>query len=123
MITGIVTDDRQILIELALISADQPPVSLTALVDTGFNGFLTLPRDVLKALGASQVGTRRAELGDGNQVEMNLFLAKVQWLGKEREILALQADSIPLAGMALLWGSRVMFVARSGGPFTIDAPT
>ena len=121
MITGTVTDDREIVIQLAVIATDQPPVSIGAVVDTGFNGFLTLPTDVLKTLRASSVGTRRAELGDGNIVEMDVYCVKVKWRDDEREVLVLQAEATPLVGMSLLWGSRVVFDAQAGGTVTINA--
>ena len=120
MITGTVTDDREIVIQLQALAADQSLVSFEAVVDTGFNGFLTLPIDVLNTLGASAAGTRRAELGDGNLVEMDVYFVKVKWRDEERELLALQADTTPLVGMSLLWGSRVVFDAQDGGAVRID---
>ena len=119
MITGLVTADRELVISLNAIAGDNQPVLLEAVVDTGFNGFLTLPRDVLLTLGALSVGTRRAELGDGKIVELDVYLVKINWSGLEREALALQAEAIPLVGMSLLWGSRVVFDAQEGGEVTI----
>ena len=43
MITGTVTDDREIEIQLEAVSTDRSIVAFAAVVDTGFNGFLTLP--------------------------------------------------------------------------------
>ena len=121
MISGTVTGNREIVIPLELLSAKQSTVSLqAAAVDTGFNGFLTLPIAVLNALGASAAGTRRAELGDGNLVEMDAYFVRVRWHNQDREALALQAEATPLVGMALLWGSRVGFDAQDGGAVTID---
>ena len=59
MITGTVTDDREIVIQLEALAADQSPVSFRAVVDTGFNGFLTLPIDALNTLGALAPGDRQ----------------------------------------------------------------
>ena len=93
---------------------------MEAVVDTGFNGFLTLPSDALNTLGASSAGTRRAELSAGNIVEMDVYFVRVKWRDEEREVLALQADSTPLIGVSLLWGYRVVFDAQDGGAVTID---
>ena len=65
-VRGTVTNVREIVIQLEALAGDQYPISIQAVIDTGFNGFLTLPIDVLNALGASAAGTRRAELGDGD---------------------------------------------------------
>ena len=120
MITGAVTDDREIMIQLEVIANGQHPVSFDSVVDTGFNGFLTLPTQALNTLGASSAGTRRAELGDGNLVEMDVYIVTVKWQDEEREILALRADATPLVGMSLLWGSRVIFDAQDSGSVTIE---
>ncbi|MEO8495431.1 MAG: clan AA aspartic protease [Planctomycetota bacterium] len=120
MIAGAVTGDREIVIQVEALAADRSFVSIKAVVDTGFNGFLTLPLDVLNALGATAVGTRRAELGDGHVVELDIYFLKINWRDEDREVLALHAEATPLVGMSLLWGSRVRFDAEEGGTVTID---
>lgn len=121
MITGTVTEDRVIVIPLEVIASDQSPIGLEAVVDTGFNGYLTLPSETLKRLKASSVGTRRAELGDGKIVELDVSLVKIKWQEAEREVLALQAEATPLVGMSLLWGNRVTLDAQKNGTITIEA--
>lgn len=49
MIVGTVTSDREIVIQVKALAADRSFISIQAVVDTGFNGFLTLPLDVLNA--------------------------------------------------------------------------
>ena len=39
------------MIQLNALTTNHSAVSIQAVVDTGFNGFLTLPTDVLNALG------------------------------------------------------------------------
>ena len=121
MISGTVTGDREIMIQLDVLAANQSAVSVQAVVDTGFNGFLTLPINVLNALDASSAGTRRAELGDGNLVELDVYVVKVKWHDENRDVLGLQTEATPLVGMSLLWGSRVGFDAQDGGAVTIEA--
>ncbi|HUG70655.1 MAG TPA: hypothetical protein VMM76_23100 [Pirellulaceae bacterium] len=120
MIAGAVTGDREIVIQVDALAADRSFVSIQAVVDTGFNGFVTLPLDVLNALGATAAGTRRAELGDGHVVELGVYFLKINWQDEVREILAIQAETTPLVGMSLLWGSRVCFDAEEGGTVAID---
>ncbi len=78
MITGTVTDEREIVIQLEALAVNQSPTPFEAVVDIGFNGCLTLPTDTLNKLGASAAGTRRAELGDGNLVEMDVHFVKIK---------------------------------------------
>ena len=44
MITGTVTSDREAVISLEVIGLDDGRQTVAAVIDTGFNGFLTLPR-------------------------------------------------------------------------------
>lgn len=121
MIDGTVTADREIVIPLELLAADRSATRIQAVVDTGFNGFLTLPLDVMTTLRAPAAGTRRAELGDGKVVELAVYVVKVRWHDEDREVLALAAEAAPLIGMSMLWGSRVGFNANAGGAVTIEA--
>jgi predicted aspartyl protease len=66
------------------------------------------------------VGHRRATLGDGSIVVLDLYLATVLWYEQEREVLVLQADGEPLVGMALLYGSRVVLHVVEDGDVLIE---
>ena len=48
-----------------------------------------------------------------------MYLAKVLWHGQEREVLILEAEGVPLVGMSLLYGSRVMLEVVDNGDVTI----
>ena len=123
MMTGTVTAEREIMVPLEMVASGKPPTVSEVVVDTGFNGYVTLPSKVLRSLGGVSVGTRRAELGDGKIVDLEVYLVTVYWCGHEREVLALHAEAIPLIGMSLLWGSRVTFDAQANGTVTIDSIT
>ncbi|MBT9149622.1 MAG: hypothetical protein DDT28_01057 [Dehalococcoidia bacterium] len=120
MITGKVTANREAVIELEVVGSNQRKEKVEAVIDTGFNGYLTLPSDLINSLKLQLVGNRRATLGDGNVVVLDVCLAKVLWYGQEREVLVLQADGGPLVGMSLLYGSRVMLEVVDNGDVTID---
>ncbi len=120
MITGKVTSNREAVIELQLVGSNRRKEKVEAVIDTGFNGYLTLPSDLINRLKLQLAGNRRATLGDGNVVVLDVYLAKVLWHGQEWEVLALQADGGPLVGMSLLYGSRVMLEVVDNGDVTID---
>lgn len=120
MINGQVTANREAVIELEIVSSNQKIERVEAVIDTGFNGYLTLPSDLVNRLNLQLAGNRRATLGDGNTVVLDVYLAKVIWHGREREVLVLQAESGPLVGMSLLYGNRVILTIVSGGDVIID---
>ena len=121
MITGLVTKDREIVVALALRGAANQEILIETVLDTGFNGFLTLPASLITQLDLSKVGEIPATLGDGSNVTADLFEAKVLWDGEEREVLALQMEGGELIGMSLLWGQRFMVEAKLNGRVTIEA--
>ncbi len=120
MINGQVTANREAVIELEIVSSDQKIERVEAVIDTGFNGYLTLPSDLVNRLKLQLAGNRRATLGDGNTVVLDVYLAKVIWHDQEREVLVLQAEGGPLIGMSLLYGNRVILTIINGGDVTID---
>ena len=119
MIVGKVTANREAIIELEVIGSNQRKEKIEAVIDTGFNGYLTLSSDLINRLEFHLAGNRRVTLGDGNMVVLDVYLAKVLWHGQEREVLILEAEGGPLVGMSLLYGSRVMLEVVDNGDVTI----
>jgi clan AA aspartic protease len=120
MITGAVTAQQQALIPLTLQDWQGQPETVEAIVDTGFNGFLTLPLPLIARLRFPYEGMAEVILGDGDTVRLDSFAATVRWDGAVRTGLVLAADGAPLVGMDLLLGSRVCLEVLTGGPVTIE---
>ena len=120
MILGRVTADQEATIPLAIAGPNRPWQQTEAVIDTGFNGFLTLPPALVYSLRLPLVGNRRAALGDGSIVVLDVYFAAVLWHDQEREVLVLQADSAPLVGMSLLSGNRVTLDIVDDGDVLID---
>ena len=121
MINGKITTHREAIIGLEVIGSNQKREKVEAVIDTGFNGYLTLPNNLINSLNLQQAGSRRVTLGDGNIVVLEMYFAKVLWHGQEREILALQADGGTLIGISLLYGSRLVLEVIDNGNVTIDS--
>jgi clan AA aspartic protease len=120
MMTGKVTALREATIPLMVTGPGQHWQAVDTVLDTGFNGFLTLPSHLVRTLQLSFVGNRRATLADGSTVVLDLYLATILWHGQEREVLVLQAEGGPLMGMALLYGNRVVFHVVDDGDVLIE---
>ena len=121
MITGVVTANREAVIQVHVRGADGHIESVDAVIDTGFNGFLTLPARRVASLTLTYAGSTRAVLGDGQEVPLDLFEATVLWDGREREVAVLAVEGSALVGMALLSGYRVTLEVKSGGVVTIES--
>ena len=120
MIAGKVTERREAVIDLWVVGQNQRKLRIEAAIDTGFNGYLTLPKATVNSLALQPAGNRIATLGDGNTVILEVYLAVVIWNDQEREVLALQAEGGALVGMSLLYGNRVTITVLDGGDITIE---
>lgn len=118
MIIGKIKDERIAIIEVEVIGLNQR-TKIKATLDTGFTDYLTLPEFLIDYLKLPRLGTRRTIIAHGGAVFLNLYLAKVIWHGKERDIEVLQTDKQPLVGMSLLRGSRLTLDVVRDGDLTI----
>ena len=77
-------------------------VEIECVVDTGFEGFLTLPPDAIAELELPYLIQISANLANNSSVMTDVHLATVVWNGIEREIAVLSMGRRPLIGTALL---------------------
>ena len=84
-------------------------------IDTGFDGWLSLPPDLITQLGLSWKRRGRAILGDGSECIFNVYEAVVIWDGDPLTIPVDEADSDPLIGMSLMEGYQLTVQVFEGG--------
>ena len=120
MITGKITANLDAVVEIEVVGSNQRE-KIEVVIDTGFYGYLVLPSNLISHLTLQRIGNQPAYLGDGNEVDFDVYLAKVLWDGEEREVTALESDAGPLAGMSLLYGSRVVLDVINDGDVSINA--
>lgn len=120
MIEGIVTILREAVISL-IVFGPQGRERIEAVVDTGFDGWLTLPPNVVTRLRLPWRSFERATLADGSESLFNVYEATVDWDGRPIPLVVDEADTTPLIGMALLEGHELNMAVRAGGSVTIKA--
>jgi clan AA aspartic protease len=116
-----VTSGREAVVPIAVLGPDGKRAPVDATIDTGFNGFLTLPPSLVSALDLPFAGSTSATLGDGSTASLDLFLGAIEWHGDAREVLVLEVVGGVLLGMATLEGSRLAVDVVDGGAVTIRA--
>ena len=94
--------------------------SVEAMVDTGFNGFMTLPNITIQQLGLKKSGDVQIILADGRAQSCAVFRAVVDWDGIPVDIEVEAADFKPLVGTALLRGFRLNVEVERGGKVVIE---
>ena len=121
MISGVVSTDYEAVIRLEVQGPAGQKHAVDAIVDTGYNGFLTLPPHVITALGLIRQGRGRATLANGSEDIFDIYDVTVLWDSQPREIETDSADTTPLVGMALLDGYNLHIEVAVGGQIAIEA--
>ncbi len=121
MITGIVTDSMDAIVEVRVVGEATQGTTVAAVIDTGFNGYLTLPRPVIQSLGLHDRGVRRAQLADGQMVLVRLYRATAVWNDQNRAVQIVEAEGSPLIGMAMLRGFRLSIDVESRGSVLVES--
>jgi clan AA aspartic protease len=121
VITGIITADREATLSLTVRGPAGQEQEVAAVIDTGFNGMLTLAPSLVAALSLVYHSQARATLGDGSTVALRKYEGSILWHRAVRDVIVLEAAGGPLVGMSLLYGSRVTLDVVDGGPVTVEA--
>lgn len=105
---------------IVLYSSKRAEVEIECVVDTGFEGFLTLPPAVVVNLGMPYVAPIDANLADNSRVVTNIHQGIILWHGVERMIPILVMGRRPLIGTALLEDSHLSIDFCEGGTVLVD---
>lgn len=115
MITGIINAEFEAIISLSVCDSDGKTYTHDAIVDTGFDGWLSLPPAAIAQLNLKWKRRGRALLGDGSECVFNIYEAVVVWDGDFLTIPVDEADSEPLVGMSLMEGYQLTMQVFEGG--------
>ena len=121
MIIGQVNAFYEAVIPIRLLDATGTIHEFEAIVDTGFNGTLTLPPDMIAALRLPWRTRGNAILADGSEETFDIYVASVIWEGTPRSILVEEVEMMPLVGMRLLADCDMRLRVQPGGVVQIVA--
>jgi clan AA aspartic protease len=115
MISGVVNAEFEPIIPFSIRRVDGKVITQDAIVDTGFNGWLSLPPDLIAELNLKWKRRGRAILGDGSECIFNIYEAVVIWDDTLLTIPIDEADAEPLVGMSLMEGYQLTMQVFEGG--------
>lgn len=121
MIAGTVNARHEVVIGVPVRNSTGQEQVVEVILDTGFDGSLTLPPALIASLGLIWRSRSRAILANGNVEHFDIFVATIIWDGKPRPILVQAIDNVPLLGIALLVGYDLRVRVTVGGAVQIEA--
>lgn len=121
MMQGVVNLSCEPIVPLVISNKSRQTRLIDAVIDTGYTGFLSLPREIIVALNLPWTGIDRGTLGDGSETIFEVYGATVIWDGQYKNIPVNEAETDPLVGMSLLYGYDLRIQAVQGGIVTIEA--
>ena len=121
MIYGVVNLRREATLPLVVGNSSGQRQVIDTVIDTGFDGFLSLPSEIIMRLGLPWTISNMATLGDGSETLFDFYAGTVIWNGQYRTIDIAESETDPLLGMALLYGYRLQVDNVEGGVVMIEA--
>ncbi len=121
MIEGRVNARHEAVVTLPIHGPAGQTREIQAVVDTGYNGFLTLPQSLVAELELPFATVGYAFLANGEQANFDVHNVSALWDGRPRNIDADITGVTPLIGMALLDGHNLTIDVERGGRVAIRA--
>ena len=66
---------------------------ILAVVDTGFNGYLAVPKNMIRKQGWQLIGSEKYEVATGELKTFEVFLGEIEWDKKDLPVYALVTNS------------------------------
>ena len=120
MMAGNVNSDLEATISLTLLGSEGHQRDVDAVIDTGFDGYLTLPPSLISALRLQRRGRGSAILADGSVDLFDIYAATVIWDGSPRIVEVDAVNVGVLLGMSLLRGYHLHIQVEDGGETMIE---
>jgi len=107
MIVGKVNPNLEAIISITIFDSNMKEHYVNAVLDTGFDGTITLPLSLIQEFNLEKKGSGQAFLADGGEIIFDFFEAIILWNDQQKRIFVDAAETAPLIGMSLLEGFNI----------------
>ena len=111
--------DLHALMPVTLRIPGQPDLTVEFVIDTGFDGALSLPQAAVSAMKLPFFEDIRANLANDSDVMLPVHVATIIWQGLLITVRVLATGRRPLFGTALLAGQRLSIDFEQNGSVNI----
>jgi clan AA aspartic protease len=108
------------LLNVRLRLPGQSDFEIECVIDTGFIGYLTLPRAAALAMNLPFIRRIPANLADNSTIWVEVYAVILLWNGEERDTEVLATGVRPLIGTLLLDGSELNVQFAEGGLVNVE---
>ena len=115
MIAGVVNANYEPVISLSVQSPSGQQRDIEAVIDTGFNGYLTLPPALVAELKLPFRIRGAAMLANGTEETFGIYGVTLLWDGQAKYVDADAVGPTPLVGMSLLDRHNLNIDVADGG--------
>jgi clan AA aspartic protease len=112
--------DKKIILPVRFLLSQEMIFSIEFVVDTGFNGYLTLPIGAVGAMNLQLFSTTATILADGTQSLIPTHIATIDWHGEEILVPVLAMGGKPLLGTGLLSQCRLLAEFTEDGTIELE---
>ena len=120
MIFGYVNPDLDPIVAVFVVDDNGYRWRREVIVDTGFNGDLTFPANLIQEMGLQSYGLVEVRLADGQTNWYNHYEATVHWSGGTRTVHVMESENQSLLGTNLFRGRTLTVEMWEGGDVIID---
>lgn len=118
MISGVFRDGHSRL--TVTVHGKSRPQEIEFVVDTGFEGDLALPGQLVSALGLMPAGVRRRRLANGAVINCRYYRTEIELFAGTRPAEVLHLEGMALLGTALLDDHMLQVEVTEGGEVLVE---
>ncbi len=116
---GRVNERREAILRLRIEGTNKRRRIVEGIIDTGYDGALTLPPKLIRQLKLPPLGQEQGELANGQIVTFKRYAATVKLNKRQVRIAVAEAQTDPLIGMELLDGFELKIEVQPRGTVTV----
>ena len=120
MITGRINQDGELIAPIRVLDTNGYVHRFEAVIDTGFDGDLSLPGNFVAPLGMPYSEPSEMVVATGRIFDVIAYEGIAIWRGERRPIRIIETEGDPLIGIGLLWGSLLTAEITENGEVTIS---
>lgn len=111
---------QQARIGVVFLLSGQSNIEMEFVIDTGFEGALTMPPEAVADLGLPFYQEMIANLADDSSIRVDVYRARILWNEEIHTVAVLATGKRPLLGTSLLDGYEVNIPFADGRTVTIE---